>query len=100
MKLTCAHSECCNIFEPNTHNQKYCSPECCKLATNAKIMERYYERKANRAGRSRKCFQCGAVLSRYNDSKTCNSCAVESKRSQGRDVLAALLAMKGKTHGL
>jgi hypothetical protein len=34
--------ECKNDFEFKTHNQKYCSQQCCRVATNKRIMEKYY----------------------------------------------------------
>lgn len=67
--------ENCGVdFEPNTHNQKYCSAECCRIATNRRIMERYYERKRNRSGSERLCRSkgCDTRLSRYNDSRYCS----------------------------
>jgi hypothetical protein len=74
--VICANRECPNgkEFEPKTHNQKYCSDECCRIATNKRIMEKYYEKKAIRNGASRGCKKCGAQLSRYNDTTLCASC--------------------------
>ena len=95
MRLTCAHEPCSKLFEPNTHNQKYCSSECCKAATNAKIMKRYYERKSRLKGTARKCYTCGAGLSRYNDSTICSGCAAKQEARDNVTVLSALLAMNG-----
>lgn len=70
--ISCDH---CGVeFEKNTHNQKYCSAECCRLATNKRIMERYYEKKGNRGGRQRTCRKrgCDTKLSRYNDNYYCS----------------------------
>ncbi len=93
MMLVCAHKPCSNVFQPNTHNQKYCSSECCKAATNAKIMERYYENKARRAGAKRSCFSCGATLSRYNDSRLCNKCQAAEENERNNNVLNLVLAL-------
>lgn len=62
----CANPECQLEFVPKTHNQKYHSDECCKIVTNKRIMEKYYENKERRS-RPRKCQVCGTSLSRYND---------------------------------
>ena len=74
--VICANKECLNgkEFTSKTHNQKYCSDECCRIATNRRIMEKYYEKKAIRNGASRGCKKCGAQLSRYNDTTLCASC--------------------------
>ena len=74
--VICANKECLNgkEFTAKTHNQKYCSDECCRIATNRRIMEKYYEKKAIRNGASRGCKKCGAQLSRYNDTTLCASC--------------------------
>ena len=66
--------ECGNDFEFKTHNQKYCSDECCRIATNRRIMEKYYEKKAIRNGAARPCSKCKAQLSRYNTSELCSTC--------------------------
>ena len=73
--MICANKECSKEFEPKTHNQKYCTEECCRLATNRRIMEKYYEKKAIRNGAIRVCKRCKTKLSRYNDSSLCVSCS-------------------------
>jgi hypothetical protein len=72
--MICANKECNKEFEPKTHNQKYCTDECCRVATNRRIMEKYYEKKAIRGGALRPCKKCGAQLSRYNNSAMCAGC--------------------------
>ena len=72
--MICANKECSKDFEPKTHNQKYCTDECCRVATNRRIMEKYYEKKAIRSGAPRACKKCGGSLSRYNESPICMSC--------------------------
>lgn len=70
----CQYSECNKPFYKKTHNQKYHSDECCRLATNAKIMERYYEQKSIREGKPRTCSRigCKTKLSRYNYEDVCS----------------------------
>lgn len=70
----CARAECQTKFTKSTHNQKYCSGECCRLETNRKIMEKYHERVAIRKGKKRTCLTCLTPLSRYNNSDKCGGC--------------------------
>lgn len=78
--IKCAYVECGLEFTPTTHNQKYHTDECCRKATNARLMEQYYERKARRQGRVRVCAtaDCDTKLSRYNDGKVCQKCEAEA----------------------
>ena len=90
--VICANKECLNgkEFTPKTHNQKYCSDECCRIATNRRIMEKYYEKKAIRNGAARGCKKCGAQLSRYNDTALCASCQKKidiTKKSKIKDMI-------------
>jgi hypothetical protein len=73
MKL-CANEACEKAFTPNKHNQIYCSSECCRVATNRRLLLRYYEKKARLQGKKRYCKRCGLHLSRYNDQKLCSAC--------------------------
>lgn len=73
-------SNCGIGFESNKKNQKYCTPACCRLATNKKIMERYYESKKRRSGVKRFCT-CGQLLSRYNDSNQCYTCLTKNQEN-------------------
>lgn len=72
--MICANKECAKIFDAKTHNQKYCSDNCCRIATNRRIMEKYYEKKAIRNGAFRACTKCGISLSRYNINTVCSVC--------------------------
>jgi hypothetical protein len=73
--MICANKECAIEFEPKTHNQKYCKDECCRIATNKRIMEKYYEKKAIRNGSIvRLCEKCNAKLSVYHNDKVCSPC--------------------------
>lgn len=72
--MTCANKECSLEFVSKTHNQKYCSDECCRIATNKRIMDKYYEKKAIKKGALRHCRKCKSALSRYNSEDICSSC--------------------------
>jgi len=72
--MICLNKSCAKQFESKTHNQKYCSDECCRIATNKRIMEKYYEKKAIKKGAIRLCKKCKAQLSRYNSDNICSSC--------------------------
>jgi hypothetical protein len=72
--MICSNKECSKDFDAKTHNQKYCSDECCRVATNRRIMEKYYEKKAIRNGAFRACSKCKTRLSRYNQSNMCAAC--------------------------
>jgi hypothetical protein len=76
--MICANKECAKEFDAKTHNQKYCCDECCRVATNKKIMEKYYEKKAIRSGAKRECKSCASRLSRYNQSNICSKCEKNS----------------------
>lgn len=84
----CAHKECKKWFVKKTHNQKYCCDECCRLATNVRIMEKYYERKARLQGAVRICKypDCDTKLSRYNASNICAACE-RKDATRGREIL-------------
>lgn len=76
--MICANTDCAKEFDAKTHNQKYCCDECCRIATNKKIMEKYYEKKAIRSGAKRECKSCKSRLSRYNQSNICSKCEKNS----------------------
>ena len=89
----CANSDCNRLFAPTRHNQKYCSKECCKVVTNAKIMQQYYEKKDRKSGKKRICDSCNVTeLSRYNESTTCQSCVLQ-QRAAGRFELLQLMGV-------
>ena len=76
MTKTCAREGCEIEFVPKTFNQIYHDSECCKIATNEKIMQQYHERRARKSGKKFICVECKiTVLSRYNDSKVCAGCS-------------------------
>jgi hypothetical protein len=78
----CANPECETHFAPKTHNQKYCSSECCRIVTNAKLMKKYYEKRDRLQGKKRKCERCDNLLSRYNEDTVCTTC----QRKELQDV--------------
>lgn len=90
LTINCARQECGRPFSKTTHNQKYCSNECCRIETNRKIMEKYHERAAIKRGKKRACKECGGSLSRYNEGKICGACEVR-KRNENVGEAAALV---------
>ncbi len=92
MKMkTCAREDCSNTFTPKTHNQKYCTDDCCRIATNATIMKRYYKNKARKNGALRHCAEgCGTPLSRYNETEICQSCTSKRAQAGKSDILRRL----------
>lgn len=90
-KFVCARVECSEVSYKVTHNQKYCSNECCRIETNRKIMEKYHERAAIRRGKKRECHMCGTSLSRYNDGKICGGCETR-KRKENLGEAAMVIA--------
>lgn len=87
--MKCAYKPCKNKFEPKTHNQKYCSDECCRIATNLNIKKKYYDKKARLAGKERICKNkgCKHKLTMYNESDICGSCVAKEKENERQDVL-------------
>jgi hypothetical protein len=74
-QIQCENTGCTTLFVKKTHNQRYHDDECCRLATNAKIMEKYYAKRAQRLGHIRYCNMCRVTrLNRYNSEQTCGSC--------------------------
>jgi hypothetical protein len=88
--MICAYEKCegQKEFNPKTHNQKYCSDECCRIATNQKLKDAYYEKKARLAGKERICKtkNCNVILSRYNPEKFCMDCINKEKEAQRKRV--------------
>ena len=87
--MKCAYKECGKEFTPKTHNMKYCSDECCRIATNEKLKADYYDKKARLAGKKRICKTagCGSVLSRYNEGKVCNKCIAKVESNKRKSLL-------------
>lgn len=91
LEIHCAREECKKPFRKVTHNQKYCSSECCKVETNRKVMENYHRRVAIKKGAKRPCLGCGTILSRYNEGDICGSCE-SAKRHENVGEAAQLVA--------
>jgi hypothetical protein len=93
--VKCAYTECGQEFQAKTHNQRYCSDDCCRKATNARLMKQYYEKKARLKGHIRVCAtaDCGTVLSRYNNSKTCRKCEATHEQSKRNELLFNLVGI-------
>ena len=92
MKKKCV--ECEQEFEFKTHNQKYCSNQCCRVATNKRIMQKYYEKRRRLAGEERLCAKCSALLSKYNSMEICSFCdraSVKEKTSDARREIANVI---------
>lgn len=88
----CAREGCEEEFLPATHNQKYHDSECCRVATNQRIMQKYYAKRDQKAGKARYCTKCNHTrLSRYNDSQICGSCKVSSVAA-ANNAVATMLA--------
>lgn len=90
-EVICANEGCDVRFVKATHNQKYHSDECCRIATNRKIMEKYYARRDQLAGKTRYCQTCRVTkLSRYNDSQICSACELSKQVSANNAVLSMI----------
>lgn len=89
--MICSNDKCAKEFEAKTHNQKYCCEECCRVATNSRIMQKYYEKKAIRNGALRVC-KCGNKLSRYNPNNECSTCEKnKSNKDKNKKKLLGML---------
>lgn len=93
--IKCAYTECGKDFTAKTHNQRYCSDDCCRKATNARLMQQYYEKKARLKGHIRVCAtpDCGTFLSRYNDEKTCRKCEATFEKDKRLELLFNLVGI-------
>lgn len=92
--MICAYKDCNGVkeFEPKTHNQKYCSDECCKIATNIKIKEKYLYKKARAAGKKFVCKNrgCQQILSRFTTDEICESCKSKERSKERKNILDML----------
>lgn len=84
--MICFNKDCKKEFEPKTHNQKYCTDNCCRVATNKRIMEKYYEKKAIKSGKLRACHECKTKLSRYNQSSLCSNCSKKYLKNKNNNL--------------
>lgn len=90
--MICAYEECGKEFDPKTHNQKYCSDECCRIATNQKLKDAYYEKKARLSGVVFRCKNrgCSNELSRYSSEKICATCQSKEKSKEKNAIIDML----------
>lgn len=88
--VQCQNAGCTEMFVKKAHNQKYHNKECTKIATNAAMMEKYYERRAQIMGKERHCTSCSARLSRYNSDRICNPCKLKHEIEKNQSVLSML----------
>jgi hypothetical protein len=84
--MICSNQECQKDFLPATHNQIYCSPECCRTTTNKRIKADYHAKKARLRGEARYC-SCGSALSRYNKYSLCSECGARRETSERHELL-------------
>ena len=97
--MICAYEDCGKNFDAKTHNQKYCSDECCRTATNQKLKEQYYEKKARLQGKKRLCKTagCNTSLSRYNEDKICSKCKAGKEKKKQQELIDMVRNVSGKT---
>jgi hypothetical protein len=75
---TCKNLDCSKPFKAKSYNSIYCSAECRRIVTNAKLLSNYYEKKANiNKKRTCKTKNCETILSRYNKENICEKCKRE-----------------------
>jgi hypothetical protein len=88
-KVICAREGCNIEFFKRTHNMKYHDDECCRLATNARLMVNYYDGQARKLGKVRYCENCQvARLSRYNETLICAACKTRKRVDTNQSVLS------------
>lgn len=90
--MICANDGCENEFERTTHNQKYCSDECCREATNQKIKQKARDKKSRLSGKQRICSArgCKTILDKYNESNVCELCNAKKRTKERNDLLEML----------
>ena len=88
--MICSNESCKKEFDAKTHNQKYCCDDCCRVATNRKIMLKYYEKKAIKNGSKRNCSKCDILLSRYNSLNICSKCEKNSSIKNKKKILGMI----------
>ena len=86
--MICENDGCGKTFFASAHNQKYCSPECLRDATNRRVREKYKSDRDRLKGKERSC-KCGAKLSRYNSSDVCNYCQAGERGKLKNEILGS-----------
>jgi hypothetical protein len=89
----CARKGCDITYVKKTHNMKYHDAECCRVATNEKIMEKYYDRRARKLGIARHCTGCQGKLSMYNSETICNSCSKKQENNRNNAISEMMLSV-------
>lgn len=93
-QIQCQNKGCEVVFTKKTHNQRYHDDECCRLATNAKIMEKYYAKRAQKLGHPRFCAVCKETkLSRYNSDSICNACSLKQEIERNSAVTEMVMGV-------
>lgn len=74
----CANPDCGKRFEAKVYNAIYCSADCRKVVTNKKLLDSYYQKKADK-NKKRTCRtkDCNTTLSVYNKENICERCKRE-----------------------
>lgn len=80
---------CESEFTAKRSNQIYCNEQCCKAATNKKILDRYHTNKAEKANKAIYC-ECGNKLSIYNKDIICHSCQLKKEHEKRINLLRNL----------
>jgi hypothetical protein len=83
--IVCARAGCEQKFDRSAHNQKYCSSECLRDATNQRFREKYHENKAN-ANRGPRFCDCGSRLSKYNSGDQCAKCEASTRSRRTKEL--------------
>ena len=85
LEFICDNQGCNEKYQKKTH-------EGCRLATNRRIMEKYYAKREQKSGKVRYCVKCqNTKLSRYNDSNTCSGCLSTRELNMNNSVVNMLL---------
>jgi len=88
---TCAREGCSEEFEKTAHNMKYHDAGCRKIASDEKILNRYYRIKDDKQRKGGKCKKCKANLSIYNKTDMCSPCQY---RVDNEDLMNTLRDMQ------
>jgi hypothetical protein len=77
-EAVCKNPLCNKSFLPKTYNAIYCGPECRRLVTNKKLLDKYYFNKEKKT-KKRRCIteNCDTILSMYNSEEICEKCKTE-----------------------
>ena len=90
--IKCANDGCTVEFSRSAHNQKYCSPECLRIATNKRFREKYHEAKASMQSGPKIC-ECGSRLSKYNRGDLCALCETKSRSKMVKELRGFLRSL-------